>query len=496
MRKGVYPYTYMDKEEKFVMTCLPSKEDFYNDLTKSHISEEDYDHAKRVWNVFKCCNMGDYHDLYLKSDVLLLNCVFERFRDQCMETYGLDPAHYYTAPGLAWSAALKVSDCKLELITGDNAEAYLFIESGLRGGISQISNRMATANNEHLKNTYDPKKESSYLIYEDCNNLYGLALSMPLPTGGFRFLKKDEREIFDVANTDVEGDMGYILEVDLDYPQNLHDSHSDYPLAPESRIVSDDMISPYSQKLWTKLNSSERKGFVRGRSRVKSKKLLCTFENKHRYVCHIRNLQMYLQLGMRLKKVHRVLEFSQSPFLREYIELNTEKRKNAKGDFEKSFYKLMNNAVFGKTCENVRKRVDVQLINSKRKMLKQTAKSSFVRCEIFTKDLVAVQCKKTVLTLNKPIAIGMSVLELSKCIMYKHYYQYIIPKYGSNAKLRMTDTDSLLLHIKTADIYSDMEKDKHLFDFSNYEKTHFLFDKSNAKKPGLFKDETAGVPIK
>lgn len=116
------------------MTCLPSNEDFYNDLTKSHISEEDYDHAKRVWNVFKCCNMRDYHDLYLKSDVLLLNCVFERFRDQCMETYGLDPAHYYTAPGLAWSAALKVSDCKLELITGDNAEAYLFIESGLRGG--------------------------------------------------------------------------------------------------------------------------------------------------------------------------------------------------------------------------------------------------------------------------------------------------------------------------------------------------------------------------
>jgi len=223
--------------------------------------------------------------------------------------------------------------------------------------------------------------------------------------------------------------------------------------------------------------------------------LLCTLENKHRYVCHIRNLQLYLQLGMRLKKVHRVLEFSQSPFLREYIEMNTEKRKVAKGDFEKSFYKLMNNSVYGKTCENVRKRIDVQIINSKRKLLKQVAKSSFVRCEIFTKDLVAVQCKKTVLMLNKPIAIGMSVLELSKCIMYNHYYRYIIPKYGSNAKLMMTYTDSFLLHIKTPDIYSDMQKDKHLFDFSNYDKDHFLFDQTNAKKPGLFKDETAGVPI-
>lgn len=230
---------------------------------------------------------------------------------------------------------------------------------------------------------------------------------MLLPTGGFRFLKKEERDNFDVTKVDVEGNKGYILEVDLEYPQELHDSHSDYPLAPETKMVSDDMIYPYSRKLWTKLNPSKQRGCTRGRSRVKSKKLLCTLENKHRYVCHIRNLQLDLQLGMRLKNVHRVLEFSQSPFLREYIELNTEKRKHAKGDFEKSFYKLMNNAVFGKTCENVRKRVDVQLVNSKRKMLKETSKSSFVRCEIFTKDLVAVQCKKTVLMLNKPIAIGI-----------------------------------------------------------------------------------------
>lgn len=148
-----------------------------------------------------------------------------------------------------------------------------------------------------------------------------------------------------------------------------------------------------------------------------------------------------------------------------------------------------------RTCENVRKRIDVQITNSKRKLLKQVAKSSFVRCEIFTKHLVAVQCKKTVLMLNKPIAIEITVLELSKCIMYNHYYRYIIPKYGSNAKLMMTDTESFLLHIKTADIYSDMEKDKHLFDFSNYGREHFLFDMTNAKKPGLFMDETAGIPI-
>lgn len=494
--KGVYPYSYMDKEEKFSMKCLPPKDVFYNDLTKSHLTDEDYEHAEKVWDAFKINDMGSYHDLYLKSDVLLLNGVFERFRDQCMDTYGLDPAHFYTCPGLAWSAALKVSGCKLELITEDNAEAYLFIESGLRGGISQISNRLATANNKHLENTYDHEKESSYLIYQDCNNLYGLALSMSLPIGDFKFLNEHERNNLNIMNVGECSDKGYILEVNLDYPNELHNLHSDYPLAPESKSVTDEMLSPYSQRLWNKLNPSKQKGHTKGRSRIKTNKLLCTLkENKRRYVCHYQNLQLYLHLGMKLKRVHQVLEFSQSPFLREYIELNTQRRKSAKGDFEKSFYKLMNNAVFGKTMENVRKRVDVQLIHTKKKVLKQVAKSSFVRCEIFTKDLVGVQCKKVVLKLNKPIAIGMSVLALSKCIMYKYHYNYIIPKYGKDIKLIMTDTDFCLYHVKTKDIYSDTEKDKHLFDFSNYDKNHFLFDKTNAKKPGLFKDETAGVPI-
>ncbi|VDI38859.1 Hypothetical predicted protein [Mytilus galloprovincialis] len=448
-----------------------------------------------VWDTFEIEDMGSYHDLYLKSDVLLLNCVFERFRDQCMEIYGLDPAHFYTCPGLAWSAALKVAKCKLELITEDNAEAYLFIESGLRGGISQISNRLATANNEYLDNTYDSERDSSYLLYQDCNNLYGLALSIPLPTGEFKFLSEEERINFNVLDVGKCSDKGYVLEVDLDYPKELHDLHSDYPLAPETKSVSDDMLSPYSRNLWTKLNPSKRKGCVKGRSRIKTNKLLCTLENKRKCVCHYRNLQLYLQLGMELKKVHQVLEFSQSPFLKEYIDLNTQRRKSAKGDFKKSFYKLMNNAVFGKTMENVRKRVDVQLIHSKRKVLKQVAKSSFVRCEIFNKDLVGVQCKKTVLKLNKPIALGMSVLELSKCVMYNHHYHYVIPKYGKDVKLMMTDTDSFLYHVKTKDVYADMEKDKHLFDFSNYSRDHFLFDNTNAKKPGLFKDETGGVPI-
>ena len=165
----------MDKETKFDVLSLPPKEAFYDDLSKNHISNEDYDHAKLVWNTFDIRSMGQYHDLCLKSDVLQLGCVFKRFRDECMFNYGLDPAHLYTSPGLAWSAALNVSKCRLQLIT--DPDMYLFVEARMRDGISQISNCLATANNKYIPDKYDSSKESSYLIYQDCNTRYVYATS-------------------------------------------------------------------------------------------------------------------------------------------------------------------------------------------------------------------------------------------------------------------------------------------------------------------------------
>lgn len=488
LRKCVYPYTWVDSESKFDVNHLPAKEDFYDNLSKSHISDDDYEHARLVWDTFNLDSMGQYHDLYLKSDVLQLGCIFERFRDECMFNYGLDPAHFYTSPGLAWSAALKISICRLHLIT--DPDKYLFVVAGMREGISQISNRLATANNKYIPDTHDPSKESSYLIYQDCNNLYGHAMCMSLPTSDFKFLTDEEFSNFNIMDIQADADKGYMLEVDLEYPHELHDLHSDYPLAPETKIIADDMLSPYSKKLWRRLNPSLR-STNKAKSRVKTSKLLTTLEHKSNYVCHYRNLQLYLKLGMKLKKVHRILEFTQLPFLKEYIELNTRRRQAAKGEFQKSF-----SCVFGKTMENLRDRVNIHLIHTKKKLLKQVAKSSFERCQIFNKDLVAVQLKKTMLTLNKPIGVGMSILELSKCVMYDHHYNYIMNKYGhTRAKLMMTDTDSLFYHIKTEDIYADMAEDKHLFDFSNYKKNHPLYDESNAKTPGLFRDETGGIPI-
>ena len=340
-KKGVYPYDYMDSFSKFNDTELPKREDFYSLLTDENISEDAYSHAKDVWNTFNLRNMGEYHDLYLKTDILLLVDVFENFRKTCLTYYRLDPLHYVTSPGLAWDAMLKMTKINLESIT--DIDMQLFIEKGLRGGISYIAHRHAEANNKYMKN-YDPSKVSSYISYLDANNLYGWAMSEPLPYRNFKWVEAD-------SVIQKKKGIGHIYEVDLEYPKELHDLRNDYPCAAEKIKVTDEMLSDYCREIKNKFNISS--GNVH--------KLIPTLKDKKKYVLREENLKLYLSLGLKLKKIHRVLEFDEKPWLKEYIDFNTEKRKEAKNSFEKDFFKLMNNSVFGKTMENIRKRSNIYL---------------------------------------------------------------------------------------------------------------------------------------
>ena len=480
-RKGVYPYDYMDSFEKF-NSPLPKKEEFFSILNNKHILDEDYEHAKDVWNTFSLKNMGEYHDLYLQSDILLLADVFENFRKTCLEYYKLDPCHYFTSPGLSWDAMLKMTDIKLELMT--DIDMFQFIEKGLRGGISYIANRYGKANNKYMKE-YDDKAPSKYIMYLDANNLYGWAMSQYLPTGGFRWMTQKQIDKTNLALYKEDSKKGLILEVDLEYPNELHDLHNDYPLAPEKVKVTENMLSDYCKSIADKYSIST--GLVH--------KLIPTLGKKEKYVLHYRNLQLYIDLGLKVTKVHRVLEFDQSPWLKQYIDYNTEKRKNAKNDFEKDFFKLMNNSVFGKTMENIRKRVDVRLVTDEKKLLKLTSKPTYVSSKIFNENLVAVHKIKETLTLNRPAYVGMCILDLSKTLMYDFHYNNIKQKYGEKAKLLFTDTDSLTYEIEAKDVYKDFFKDKDKFDNSDYPEYSPFFDKTNKKVIGKFKDEAAGFPI-
>ena len=467
-QKGFFPYDYMDDIEKLKDTKPPPQKAFYSKLTGKGINNYNYNHVLNVWKTWKMKTLKDYLELYNECDVLLLADIFENFRDVCLKNYGLDPVYYYTAPGLAWDAMLKMTKINLELLS--NIDMLLMVEKGIRGGISIISNRYGKANNKYMKD-FNKSEPSKYLMYVDANNLYGCAMSEKLPVHSFKWMSNKEIEnIFNNRIVQVWEKTPCILEVDLEYPEELHDLHNDYPLCPE-RVECDKGV----------------------------KKLIPNLRHKNNYVIHYKNLMQCLRLGMKLKKIHRGIKFIESAFLKPYIDKNTSLRTQAKNNFEKDFFKLMNNSVFGKTMENIRNRVNVKLVDTGEQFKKLTAKPNYESRKIFNENLVSVHMKKTSLTMNKPVYLGMSILELSKIIMFDFHYKYIKPKYRNKAKLLFTDTDSFLYEIQTEDFYKDIAGDvRDRFDTSDYPEGHpsGIPTGINKKVLGKFKDEAAGKVIK
>ena len=259
----------------------------------------------------------------------------EDFRDKCIEICELDLAHFLSAPGLAWQACLKKTKLKLELLT--DIDMLLIVEKGITGGIFQEIHRYAKVNNKYMKN-YNKDIISSYLMYLDANNLYGWAMSQKLPVNGFKWENDLSRFNEDfIKNYNENSDIGYFLEVDVEYPKKLFGSHKDLPFLPERKKLE------------------------------KVEKLVCSIEDKEKYVIHIRALKQALNHGLILKKVHRVIKFNQRAWLKPYIDMNTKKRMEAKNEFEKNFFKLMINSVFGKTMENLRKHRDIKLVTTDKK---------------------------------------------------------------------------------------------------------------------------------
>ncbi|XP_030745267.1 uncharacterized protein LOC115874300 [Sitophilus oryzae] len=466
--KGIFPYDFMDGWSKLECNKLPEKQHFYNLLTDEYLSHKNYNHAQAVWNSFGCKTMRDYSNLYLKTDILLLADVFEAFRLTAHKTYSLDPAHTYTLPGYAWQIMLyqmsKTAQQHLELLT--DLDMVLFIEKGIRGGLSQCSKRYAEANNKYMNN-YNSSKEETYLMYFDINNQYGWAMSQYLPYGGFKWLSSLQN--FNSLDIPDDADTGYILEVDLEIPHELHDIFSDLPPCPEH----------------TKPPGS------------KNSKLLATLYNKKEYVIHYRNLKQALVLGVKLTKIHRILSFNQSPWLKSYIDLNTVLRQKAKNDFEKNLFKLMNNAVFGKTMENIRKHSTVKLItqwDGRYGAEALISRPEFKSSVIINENLVIIELAKSEVFFNKPIYVGMSILDIAKITIYDFHYNYMLEKFPNNCAAIYTDTDSLVYEIKNQDVYEIIKRDcSKYFDTSDYSIDNiFGIPQVNKKILGMMKDENNG----
>ena len=494
LEKGDYPYEHMSSYEVFNQDLNFTRKDFDDTLNGTSISEKGYQKYLKIKNALNLTKKYEWHDLYLYLDVLLLGDVIQNFRKLSMDGFKLDPCNNsFTMPNFVWSAMLKKTQAEVKPMT--DQDMYLLVEEHIKGGISFISHRYAKANNPYMKKGYDPNKPNSYIIPWDMNSLYSAPMSEPLPIDNYEWV---DPATFDMDalvretrknrlnKTEHLETTGYIIEVDWRYPKELHDlpGHRDFPLAVENKYILDEMLSPEQKRFKVK--------------RCKSKKLIPDFgdpkdENRKRnYLCYHRNLEYYLSKGLILEKVRSIIKFDLEPWMKPWIDYCVDKRKKAKNDYEKQYFKDCMNLPYGKTLENVRSRCQFELTTDVKKVLRLASSLRWDGHIKYNDELRGIKKRKFEIKLDKPIAVGFVILELSKLLMQKFHYDYIAENYGLKAQLLFSDTDSLTYHIETEDIYKDMKKDLSRFDTSNYPTSHFLYSDKNKKQLYKFKDEAGG----
>ena len=479
LRKGVFPYEW-NKSAAFLQseTKMPPIKAFYSSLSDSTISTKDYDHALEVYRTFGCRNMLEYCSLYCRLDTYLLAECFTTFRKIIMSDYNLDPAHFISLPQLAFDAMLKMTQVQIELLTDINQ--YMLVAQNIRGGVSFVNERKA------LGETC-AESAGNHLLYLDVNNLYGKAQCYPMPVSDYRWMSSGEIEEIDWKMQSDDQNTGYILEVDLSYPDELHELHAGLPLAPESKAVNYDILSDYAKRAHDYLSSGSK-------SNYKAQKLIGHFLPRKKYGLHYMNLKTYLDLGLRLDKVHRAFSFTQTRFLKQYVEETCRKRALAKTKFEKNCQKLMNNAVYGKTIQNNRKFTNLYFYTDTKKVRRSMAHPLTKTFKIFHEGLAAVIRKQGRVVLDRCYAVGFTILERSKDFMFRQYYYKILPRLGGVdlCKVVMSDTDSLILRVLYVSKWRCLEALREFMDFSNYPKNHPLYSENNKMQLGFWKDEMEG----
>ena len=472
LRKGVYPYEYMTDIEKVREKALPPIEAFTSKLG-GEISQEDYAHAQKVWKLFNCKSMVDYTKVYVQADTLQLAEAILDLRRGIYQEFSVDMCHYISLPMLSKDLMLKVTGCEMELLS--DIEQIQMIRNGIRGGLSYVANRYYNCKEEEEKTG-----ENRSLVYLDFNNLYGWALQQKLPYKNFRWMSQEEVDSFDLSLISEDSDVGYILEVDLSYPEELHLSHSSFPLAPHQQEIDLSMISPYAQELFKQLNK---------RTLPRAKKLINSFLPRKKYVVHGLNLQLYCLQGLVIDCIHRIICFDQSDYIKPYIDICARKRAEAPTKAMSDLYKTLSNSLFGKLIESPFNRMDVKFISSQPQALKNNTDPRVKKHLIFNENLSLSFMSKHEIKLNQSWAVGFSVLELSKWLLQKTYYEDFKPAFKNQVSMVLSDTDSYLMVLPTSNAEEAMKKLPHLTDFSNYPPQHPVYDCSRKNVPGFLKNE-------
>ena len=501
LKKGSYPYEWATSVVKLVQTKkIPKHKYFYSKLKQANITIEEHKRAKNIFKGFKLPNMLAYTQFYCKLDVILLAEVMHAFRNMVMTTFNLDVCQYISAPQLAFDAMLKQLDEPIQRMT--DPDMILMCESNIRGGVSFVAERHAHCEclekeiNKKVKNETESERakrindtETDTLFALDANNLYSVAQSSLLPWGNYEWCDGTEIQILtdQILNVPDSGDVGFILDCDLQYGSELHKKHSSFPLLPEKKEFQFSDLSPVSQSYLKTINGEKEA------KRYKSEKLVTDVTDKKNYVLHYRNLKTYLKAGVKLKKINRAIKFTQKKFLKSYIEKCTAKRANAKTEFEKMLFKLFMNSVYGKFLQNNRKHSEVCICRKYSHFAKQCHSPLYTGHRILDENVTAVFRKKEKVLLDRLYPVGFSILELSKNHMYETWYEFMLPNLGEeNVNIVLTDTDSLLIHAKGMSRNQFFDCIDECMDYSNYPPDHPRFSNANKARPGYFKDENKG----
>ena len=464
-KKLAYPYEYFNSIDDYKKPVhnLENK-DFFSKLKNKCPDDKEIDRTREIIKKFNIKNGKELTELYLKSDVILLADVFEKFIKISVEEYGISPLYCVSLPGYTWQCGMKYTDINLQTL--QDKDMILLLENNIRGGISSV-----------MGNRYVQSDENKKILYIDANNLYGHSMSELLPFDEIIYINI---KLEDILNTPDDSDIGYFIEIDLKNPDKIKEKTKNLPFAPVNKKIKPDDFSDYMKE-------------IKPDTYIQTKNLICDWSDKKNYLVHYRMLKFYLKHGMIVEKVHSILSFRQSRWLEKYISYNTQKRNQAVNDFEKDFYKLLNNAFYGKTMENVRTHLKNKFVKKDdyREIVKQQSKLTFNGIQKSYENCDSYTFKQNEVLMDKPIYLGFTVLELSKLHMYETYYDILQPYFvQENIQLHYIDTDAFVLSLKTQDIIKDLKNLEDIFDFSNLDKNHELFSNKNQKVLGKYKIET------
>jgi hypothetical protein len=483
MRKGVYPYEWVDDMKKFESNGLPDYEKFYSSLRNENVDKKDYEYAKKSYELLKCKNFGDYHDHYLRLDVLLLCDVFENFRKKCKDYLKVDPCNYVSIASVAYDGFLLImKKNNKDVKTVENEEVKEFYERHKLGAICQVMGKKhVKANNKYMKDEYDPKKESNFILYIDANALYAWAMTQKLPN---KILGKENISMDEIRNLKDDGKYGYTVCCDLSFPKEFHDKFNGYVPAPVRRAIDKNEISDHQKEI-LKANGIENKD--------KSEKVILDLIEKKEYIVDFRLLKLYEKMGVKVDKIHYGYKYEMDYVIKDYIEMNTKKRIESKNEFDKAYFKLLSNIIYGKMLQDVMGQNDTILTKNDEKAQKLMGYNTFKDLS-YQNGFYTIQMEKKKVKFNKATYLGTTILDMSKYLMYDFHYNVMKEKYGDKCELIYTDTDSLVYDIKTDDLYSEMFEMKEYFDLSDVKIDKFKSNE-NKKVVGKFKDESNMIPI-